>query len=275
MQHPRTIVITGASDGIGAASARQLADDGHRVVVVGRSPQKTAAIAGEINAPHHVADFTDLAQVRVLAAELLENYPRIDVIANNAGGVFARATTTDGFDKTFQVNHLAPFLLTHLLMDRLIESDASIIQTSSVAHRAFAHLDLEDLDNARNWNANKAYGDAKLANVLFTRELHRRYHGEGINAVAFHPGGIATNFANDTSSAMRFMYHSPLAKLLTSVEKGGQALTWLAAGVPGVTWQSGQYYEKNAISRKINPQALDASLAEGLWRRSEAMLGIS
>jgi NAD(P)-dependent dehydrogenase (short-subunit alcohol dehydrogenase family) len=273
MAEQQTIVITGASDGIGAAAARQLTAKGHRVVLVGRSPQKTAAVARELGVPHHVADFTDLDQVRVLASELLDQYPRIDVLANNAGGIFGQESTRDGFDKTFQVNHLAPFLLTRLLTDRLIASAAKVIQTSSVAHRAFGDLDLEDLDNARRWNPNKAYGDAKLANVLFTRELHRRYHDRGLSAVAFHPGVIATNFANDTPSLMRFAYRTPLSRLLTGVGQGGRRLTWLAEGTPGATWQSGEYYEKNKVA-KVNPQVIDAALAEGLWQRSEALLGI-
>lgn len=272
MAGTRTIVITGASDGIGAAAARQLAANGNRVVVVGRSPQKTAAVAHAIAAPHHVADFAHLDQVRTLSAELLAAYPRIDVLANNAGGLFARKTTADGFDTTFQVNHLAPFLLTHLLRDRLLESQASVVQTSSVAHRLFGHLDLDDLDNAHRWRANKAYGDAKLANVLFTRELHRRYGDRGLSAVAFHPGEIATNFANDTSSVMRFVYHSPLAALLSSADTGGRRLSWLAAGTPGTTWQPGEYYERNRVARRVNPQVRDAALARGLWERSEELL---
>ena len=150
MAEQQTIVITGASDGIGAAAAGQLRALGHQVVVVGRSPEKTAAVAQALNAPSHLADFADLGQVRALAAELLASYPRIDVLANNAGGLFGQETTKDGFDKTFQVNHLAPFLLTHLLMDRLIESDARVIQTSSAAHRLFGHIDLDDLDNAKS-----------------------------------------------------------------------------------------------------------------------------
>lgn len=273
MPDPQTIVITGASDGIGAAAARQLSEHGHRVVVVGRSPEKTAAVARSIDAPSHVADFADLSQVRALAEELLTAYPRIDVLANNAGGIFTRQTTVDGLDKTFQVNHLAPFLLTALLMDRLLASRAKVIQTSSVGHRAFGRIDLDDLDNARRWRAEKAYGDAKLANVLFTKELDRRYRERGIAAAAFHPGGIATNFANDTSSVMRLAYHSPLRHLMTSVDKGGQRLVWLAEGTPGVTWAPGEYYERNRPG-KVNPQVHDVELARGLWERSEAMLGL-
>ncbi|AUA16664.1 putative oxidoreductase YciK [Streptomyces malaysiensis subsp. malaysiensis] len=142
----KTIVITGASDGIGAAAARQLHRSGHRVVVVGRSSHKTRAVADEIGADSYVADFTRLDEVRALAARLDAAYPRIDVLANNAGGVFGDpARTPDGFEKTFQVNHLAPFLLTRLLMDKLLASGASVLQTSSVGARMAGKLDTDDL----------------------------------------------------------------------------------------------------------------------------------
>ncbi len=269
----RVIVITGASDGIGAASARQLAGKGEHVVLVGRSPEKTRALADELGRPYYVADFADLSQVRELAGKLRHAYPRIDVLANNAGGIFAQENTADGLDKTLQVNHLAPFLLTHLLLDRLIASRAAVIQTASVGARIFGHIDLDDLGNARRWSANKAYGDAKLANILFTRELHRRFHGEGLSAVAFHPGNIASNFASETSSMMRFIYHTPLRRLLTSVDKGGEALTWLVGETSGARWRSGEYYE-NARIAKTNPQADDVDLAKRLWERSEELVGV-
>lgn len=129
----RTIVITGASDGVGAASARQLHDAGERVVVVGRDPDKTRRVAEPLGAPWHVADYADLAQVRGLAETLLAEYPRIDVLANNAGGIFgARRETADSFELTFQVNHLGGFLLTNLLLPRLQESAASVIDRKSV-----------------------------------------------------------------------------------------------------------------------------------------------
>src|ERR1700744_5674523 len=144
MVQPQTIVITGASDGIGAAAARQLAARGERVVLAGRSPAKTAAVAAELNAPFHVADFADLAQVCELAGTLAAEYPRIDVLANNAGGIFgARALTPDGFEKTFQVNNLAPFLLTTLLLPTL---------TASSAAKNYGRIDLGDLQNEKKYS---------------------------------------------------------------------------------------------------------------------------
>lgn len=271
----RTIVITGASDGIGAAAARQLHAGGARVVVVGRDPGKTRAVAESIGADAHVADFADLAQVRSLAATLLERYPRIDVLANNAGGIFGdRTVTTDGFELTFQVDHLAPFLLTQLLTERLIESRASVIQTSSAAAQRFSRFDIDDLQGERDYSASAAYGNAKLANVLFTKELQRRFGGQGLSAVAFHPGVIASSFASASTGMWRWMYTNPLvSRLLTGTEVGGGRLAWLALGTPGVDWMPGEYYAKNKVA-KTSPLADDEHLARDLWNRSERMLGI-
>ncbi|MGC3992739.1 MAG: SDR family NAD(P)-dependent oxidoreductase [Propionicimonas sp.] len=269
----RTIVITGASDGVGAAAARELARRGENVVVVGRSPEKTAAVAEPLGAPYHVADYASLAEVRRLAAELDAAYPRIDVLANNAGGIMgARTVTGDGFELTFQVNHLAGFLLTSLLRDKLVASEASVIQTSSVAARAFGRIDLDDLQNERRYSPQAAYGAGKLANILFTRELHRRHHADGISTAAFHPGVVATNFAATTSTPMRLVYHSPLKRLFTiRPERGADQLVWLAEGTPGATWQSGLYYEKRRPARSA-AQASDDDLARRFWDASEQLL---
>ncbi|WP_432840886.1 SDR family NAD(P)-dependent oxidoreductase [Dactylosporangium sp. CA-092794] len=272
----KTIVITGASDGIGAAAARRLHQQGHRVVVVGRSPQKTRAVAGEIGADQFVADFTRLDEVRKLAAELDAAYPRIDVLANNAGGVFGDpAKTVDGFERTFQINHLATFLLTRLLLDKLIASRATVIQTSSVAHRLAGKLDLDDLNHDRNFDPIRVYNAAKLENVLFTIELHRRYHAQGIAAVAIHPGNVASSFgAQTTSRLMRFITTSPLTRpMLITPERGADQLVWLAETRPGADWEPGRYYVKRKPAKRLNPQALDAGLARRLWEQSEQLVG--
>ena len=270
----RTVVITGASDGIGAAAARALHRAGDHVVVIGRSPDKTRAVAAELGAPHHLADFAVLDDVRRLADALRSRYPRIDVLANNAGGLMGpRTLTVDGFEQTLQVNHLAPFLLTHLLMEPLLAARARVIATSSVAARLFGHLDLADLGNERAYSARAAYGDSKLANVLFTRELHRRFHGDGLTTAAFHPGVVATNFAADTHDSLRWLYRTPLARLLTSPGRGADTLVWLATAQPGTHWRSGGYYEKRRGAR-TNPQADDAALATALWDRSAEMVGL-
>jgi len=273
----RTIVITGASDGVGAAAAERLHRSGEHVVVVGRSPQKTAAVAGRLGVDHFVADFAELSQVRDLAQQLLDRYPRIDVLANNAGGIMGaqRAVTVDGHEKTFQVNHLAPFLLTTLLLNRLIESSASVINTSSVGNRLFGNIDITDLDHEREYKAQRAYGDAKLANILFTKELHRRYHGSGISTAAFHPGPVATNFGADSGDGMlKFVYHTPLKNLaLIGPEQGSDQLVWLASSNPGTDWISGEYYARYKPGRP-NKQANDPALAEQLWERSLDMITI-
>ena len=268
----RTIILTGASDGIGAAAAAALKAHGHDVILVGRSPAKTEAIARALSAPFHIADYARLSDVRRLAAEL-SRYDRIDVLANNAGGIMGpRQITEDGFEKTFQVNHLAPFLMTQLLMEQLIASRASVIQTASQAANMWGKdFDVRDLDNAHDYAPERAYGRAKLANILFTRELDRRHRADGISAVAFHPGVVRSSFASDTSHFMRFVYHSPLKYLMTiSPEKSAERLTALAEGTPGSDWQPGEVYDKG----KPMPVAFkdDGSVARTLWKRSEELL---
>jgi NAD(P)-dependent dehydrogenase (short-subunit alcohol dehydrogenase family) len=269
----KIIVITGASSGIGAAAARRLHADGHTVVVAGRSPEKTRTIATELGVAGHVADFTRLDDVARLAAELLREYPRIDVLANNAGGMFGPQTrTVDGFEKTFQINHLAPFLLTQLLLDTLIASKASVIQTSSTV-RFTKTIDLSDLDHDRHFDAVHAYGAAKLENILFTQELHRRYHAAGISAASFNPGNVITNFGAEATKPIirlvRRVAANPLGRhLFSTPEQGADQLVWLAQGTPGIDWQSGAYYYRRAITRPSNAQAADEQLAAGLWERS-------
>jgi NAD(P)-dependent dehydrogenase (short-subunit alcohol dehydrogenase family) len=271
----KAIVITGASDGIGAAAARQLHEDGNQVVVVGRSPRKTEAVARQIGADYFLADFSKLDDVRRLAADLDRAYPRIDVLANNAGGIFGdRAKTIDGFERTFQINHLAPFLLTSLLLEKLVRSRAAVIQTSSSGARLFGKLAIDDLDHDRDFTPQLAYGTAKLENILFTRELHRRYNAQGISAAAFHPGAVATSFATESDSFMKRIYSSRLGRaFMTSPEQGAGQMIWLAESVPGTDWASGTYYEKRKPARRSNPQALDAELATQLWDRSAQLLG--
>ncbi len=274
----KTIVITGASDGIGAAAARELCRRGHEVIVVGRSAQKTEMVARSIGARFFVADFARLADVRRLAAELDAACPRIDVLANNAGGVFGdRVTTVDGFETTFQVNHLAPFLLTCLLLDKLIASKASVLQTSSIAARLASRLDIDDLNGERRYSPVTAYGNGKLANILFTRELHRRYHQRGISAAAFHPGNVASSFAAGSRSLIGFLLNTPLIRpllMLITPDKGAEQLVWLAETMPGPDWVSGAYYERHKPAKRENPKGLDPVLARQLWDRSGQMVGL-
>lgn len=275
----RTIVLTGASDGIGAAAARQLAGSPHRLLLVGRSPDKMRAVADETGAEWFTADFARLDDVRALAAQLADavGAAGIDVLANNAGGIFGdRTPTVDGHEKTMQVNHLAPFLLTNLLLPQLLAARGAVVNTSSVAHRLFGHLDVDDLDNTRRYSPNKAYGDAKLANVLMAKSLHEKFHAQGLDAVAFHPGTVATNFAAESSSIMRLVYRTPLRRLvLIGSDRGGATLRWFLEGTLGETWVSGGYYDERVLSTRVNPQVHDPALAEALWQRSAALVGVA
>jgi NAD(P)-dependent dehydrogenase (short-subunit alcohol dehydrogenase family) len=270
----KIIVITGASDGIGAEAARKLSAMGAEVVIVGRSPEKTKALALELKAKYYLADYTKLDEVRRLAGELNRDYPRIDVLANNAGGIFGkRETTIDGHEKTMQVNYLAPFLLTNLLIDNLIASKTAVINTSSIANKILSRFDIDDLELEKNYNQRVAYGNTKLENILFTKELNKRFHAKGISTVAFHPGNVATNFASDTSDLLRYIYHTPLKKLvLISPKKGADTLVWLASTVADKDWKSGGYYYKRKLSNKIAPAANNETYARSLWDQSEKFI---
>jgi NAD(P)-dependent dehydrogenase (short-subunit alcohol dehydrogenase family) len=269
----KTVVVTGASDGIGAAAARALAAAGHEVVVVGRDPDRTRAVAAEIDAAHHVADFARLDDVRALA-RTLSDLRRIDVLANNAGAMAEhRELTVDGHERTFQVNHLAPFLLTTSLMPLLLDSVASVVTTSSVAAERYGTgLDLSDLDAEHGYDGSSAYGASKLANILMTRELHRRYHRLGLSTAAFHPGIVATSFASGAEGIWGRFYGLPLARrFMTTPEAGADTLVWLAQGTAGEDWVSGQYWYRRRIARTTR-LADDRALARTLWQRSEVMV---
>jgi NAD(P)-dependent dehydrogenase (short-subunit alcohol dehydrogenase family) len=271
----RTIIITGASDGIGAAAAGQLAGKDLRLIVVGRSPRKTKAVAERTGAEHHVADFERLDEVRDLAATLNAACERIDVLANNAGGIFAGPVrTVDGFEKTFQVNHLAPYLLTHLLIDRLLAGDGVVVNTSSVGARLFGRLDLDDIQTWKGYRPNRAYGNAKLANVLFTKGLQERFGDRGLSPVAFHPGGIATNFASDTTSYFGRLYHGSARVFLSSPRQAGETLAFFVNGKPGTDWKPGEYYNRRRAGR-TSKAAYDPAIVRRHWELSAQLLGIT
>lgn len=266
----KNIVITGASDGIGKEAARQLSELGHNVILVGHSAGKTKKVADALGAAYYIADFTKLSDVRKLANDLRNDFKRIDVLVNNAGGIFGkRKLTVDGHEKTMQVNHLAHFLLTNLLMDILIKNKASVINTSSIANKILSDFDINDLDLAKKYSPQIAYGNAKLENIIFTKELHKRFHHKGISTAAFHPGNVASNFANDTTSLMRLVYQSPLKKLfLIPVSKGADTLVWLADKSADFDWKSGEYYVRRKISTMIDSKALDCEIQKSLWEQS-------
>jgi NAD(P)-dependent dehydrogenase (short-subunit alcohol dehydrogenase family) len=246
---------------------------GARLVIVGRSPEGTRRVAATLGADYHLADFAKLSDVRALAAALLERYPRIDVLANNAGGLMGERTVTeDGHELTFQVNHLAPFLLTALLLGRLIASRARVINTSSVGN-TFGHVALDDLENARTYNAFRAYGTAKLMNILHARELQRRYGEAGLNAASFHPGIVATGFARAGKGPIAFLYNSFTRIFLISPRRGADTLVWLVSTEPGRDWQGGGYYARRKPAR-TNPQADDPALARRFYDASARLVGL-
>lgn len=271
----RVVVITGASDGIGAAAARLLRARGDRVILVGRSATKTEAVARELDSPFYLCDFANLNDVRTLAERLGTDVPRIDVLANNAGGIMGgRLLTVDGNELTIQVNHLAPFLLTNLLLATLIASKASVIATSSLISRHSGTLDLNDLTLAHGYSARDAYAKAQLMNILFTRELHQRYHAHGLAAAAFNPGIVRTSFSREFGGTFSFLYSSFLKHLLRSPEKGADTLVWLASANPNEEWRSGEYFQDKKVA-KANRQAYWPSLASGLWDLSLRATGLT
>ncbi len=271
----RTIVITGASDGIGAAAARRLRQSGENVVVVGRSESKAAAVAAELDAAYFVADFSDLSQVRALADKIRSEYPRIDVLANNAGGMFTKGhKTADGHEATFQVNYLAPFLLTTQLMDVLVDSSATVVNTTSNSQKLLPRVTIDDFETTDRRRPSAAYALTKLAIVLFTRELHRRYHASGLSTATFHPGYVDSNFGE--ASGSRFLifmkYHVTIVGRFTAtVDQGADQLVWLASSTPGVDWTPGEYYSRGKIA-KANRAAYKPALARELWDRTLATL---
>jgi NAD(P)-dependent dehydrogenase (short-subunit alcohol dehydrogenase family) len=269
----KTVVVTGASAGIGAEAVRQLAALGATVVVVGRSPQKTAAVAQSIDVEPLVADFAKLSEVRRLAADLLERCPQIDVLANNAGGIFPERTVTeDGHELTFQVNHLAPFLLTMLLHERLAATPgARIINTASDGNRV-GSVDLDDLDwERRRWVSLRAYGTAKLENVLFARELAKRWATDDITATSFHPGVVASEFGRQ-GFINGLVYRSPLRRFLTTSEDGAKPLVELATR-PDPAAVNGAYFNRYKPHGSVAKQANDPVLASALWDRSAELVG--
>lgn len=270
---PLTIIVTGGSDGIGEAAVRQLHADGHHVVLVGRSPDKTHALGDELGLNRFVTDYARLSDVTELAADLADTYPRIDVLANNAGTMFEKGEpTADGFELHFQVNHLAPYLLTRLLLDRLRASSSTVVFTSSGAARGFGRLDPDRLVPAQSPRPMRAYASAKLAGLAFMTELHRRHHSDGLSTAAFHPGAVATNFGADGKGLAARLYRSRLKDLfLRSPAKGAEQLIWLAETTPGTDWHSGRYYDSKRPV-KLPHHATDPESTARIWAGTDALL---
>jgi NAD(P)-dependent dehydrogenase (short-subunit alcohol dehydrogenase family) len=270
------VILTGATSGIGRAAANALARQGASLALVGRDPERVARVAGEARAAgvevhEHVADLERMDEVRRLAGELLERHERIDVLANNAGAMFtSRHVTADGFERTFALNHLAPFLLTQLLYERLRASaPARVVTTASDAHSAGA-LDFEDLQSERSFRPMRTYGTSKLCNILFTRELARRGEGAGVTATCFHPGVVRTGFGKNDGILFKAAL-TVAGPFLRSPARGARSLVWLALA-PEAAELTGVYVQDEKVIEP-SPAARDDDLAAELWRRSQQLVG--
>ncbi|HEX2463414.1 MAG TPA: SDR family oxidoreductase [Thermoanaerobaculia bacterium] len=276
------VLITGANTGIGKWTAIGLAQRGAAVAIHSRNPEKGRAAQEEIRRHSGaadvdllLADFSSLAEVRRLAAEVLERYPRLDVLVNNAGLISGRrAESADGYELTFAVNHLAPFLLTNLLLDRIVASaPARIVTVSSRAHLRAA-IDFDDLDVSHGYQAMDAYGRSKLANVLFTRELARRLEGTGVTANCLHPGVVRSDFGSsgDLGGIMGAGW-AVMQPFLLSPKQGADTSIHLASS-PDVAAISGEYFDRRRVAR-TSTRARDMAAAERLWRISAERVGLS
>lgn len=276
----RVCMVTGATAGIGMATAAALARLGATVVAVGRNPEKGARLverlqreAGNPAVEFLRADLSLQAEVRGLAAEFARRHTRLHVLVNNVGGFFLnRRLTSDGFEATFALNHLNVFLLTHLLLDALrLSAPARIVNVSSDAHRG-ARLDVAGLDSGRGAGGMRAYGQSKLAMTLFTYELGRRLQGSGVTVNAVHPGFVASSMYDNSGGLVRLA--APLIRRMGKpVEQGADSVVYLAAS-PDVEGVTGKYF----IDRKAVPSSAasyDQAAARQLWEMSARMAGVT
>lgn len=276
--HGKTCLITGATNGIGEATARALADMGAQVIGVGRNAEKCArvehqirALTGNPNVSYLLADLSDLEQVLQLARRIREKYKELHVLINNAGAFFLRRQLNpQGFEMTFALNHLSYFMLTNLLIDRLIASaPARIVIVASGAHNT-GTIHFEDLNLSRGYNGWKAYAQSKLANILFAYELARRLQGYNITVNAMTPGFVATGIGKNNGILVRLALW-PLHRLgAQKPEEGARTVIYLATS-PKVEGITGKYF----ISEKpvpSSPASYDEQAARSLWDASEALV---
>jgi NAD(P)-dependent dehydrogenase (short-subunit alcohol dehydrogenase family) len=270
----KRIVVTGATTGLGRVTARELGRMGAEIVLVARDREKADATLAELRAvgapaAHAlIADLSLMSSVRTLADETRKKFDRIDVLVNNAGAVFgSRGVTAEGFERTFALNHLAYFLLSHLLLDRIKER---IVNVASEAHRG-GRLDFDDLQSEKRYSPLRVYGTTKLENLLFTFELARRLEGRGITVNAAHPGFVASGFGTTDGWLGALM---PLGRLFAlSAEEGARTQIWLASS-PEVAGVTGKYFAKQKEKRPTKA-ALDVAAQKRLWEVTEKLLGIT
>ncbi len=261
----RTVLVTGASDGIGAETATALAAKGATVHVTGRSGDKLRPVAEAVGTEPLVADFSRLDDVRRLAEQVGERVDSLDLLMNNAGGTFAPSNTThDGHEPNFQVNHLAPFLLTNLLRPRLAAAGRSLVVNTSSVGNLMGKIVLDDLDyEHRRAIELRAYGTGKLMNIAFTRGITQRWSGDGVVSVAVHPGPVGSSFGRD-SWFIGLVYRSPLKRFATiSVADGAAPLIALAERGPDPELD-GRYFSRFKAGGRENKQAGDQAIIDGL-----------
>ena len=275
----KTVVITGGTSGIGEIAAERLAQMGARIVLIARNKSRGEATLARLHerAPDlahtvHYADLARISEMKRVAAEITSQEPRVDVLVNNAGAIFARRRLTeDNLECTFALNHMAYFVITEGLRERLLASaPARIVSTASAAHQG-AKLDFDDLQSVKDFKPMKAYGRSKLCNILFTRELARRLQRTGVTANCLHPGFVATRIGDESGGLIsRFVW---LAKIFAvSPEKGAETIVFLASS-PSVADTTGEYFYKRQL---IAPStaAQDNRAAALLWERSAALAGL-
>jgi NAD(P)-dependent dehydrogenase (short-subunit alcohol dehydrogenase family) len=274
----RLAVVTGASSGIGLHTAIGLARAGMRVVMAGRNRNRTEAArrlvterSGADRVEVALADFSRLGDVRRLADVILAGHDRLDVLINNAGLFSPRyRLSADGIELTFAVNHLAPFLLTNLLLDRLkVSAPARIVTVASEAHRR-NRIDIGDLTRPRDWTIMRAYGRSKLCNILFNRELASRLDPNEIVATCLHPGMVATGIGQ--RGGLTELGWRVLKPFMISPERGAETSVFLAT-VPDAKFFHGGYVIRKALTQP-DPTALDSDLARRLWDESARLVGL-
>jgi NAD(P)-dependent dehydrogenase (short-subunit alcohol dehydrogenase family) len=277
----KTVLVTGGTGGIGRATALRLASMGARVGITGREAGRTQRAAAEIASESangtvdaFAADMSSQAEVRRLAGEVLAAYPRLDVLVNNAGGFWAhRHVTEDGLEHTFALNHLAPFLLTRLLLDRLIESAPARIVTVSSGAQSMGTINFDDLMGEHKYSGSDAYNQSKLANVMFTYELARRLAGTGVTATALHPGMTNTSFSAEDPSRAFAPLVMVMRPFMKKPERGADTPVFLASS-PAAEGLTGQYFV-NQAAKKSNESSYDTAAAARLWQVSAGLVGVN
>jgi NAD(P)-dependent dehydrogenase (short-subunit alcohol dehydrogenase family) len=277
----KTVLITGGTGGIGRATAIRLASMGARVGIVGRNLGRAQRAAAEIcsesgNAIVDAfgADMSSQAEVRRLAREVLVAYPRIDVLINNVGGFWShRHVTADGLERTFALNHLAPFLLTSLLLDRLIASAPARIVTVSSGAQSMGTIAFDDLMGERKYSGQQAYNQSKLANVMFTYELARRLVGTGVTATALHPGMTNTSFSAEDPSRVFAPLVMVMRPFMKKPERAADTPVYLASS-PAADGLTGEFFA-NRESKKSNKSSYDVKTTARLWRVSADLVDLA